>query len=212
MKYTILAGGLPPSEKLLRQQIKESDKLIGVDGAADILTDYGITADYIIGDFDSAKKKNILIQQNAGASVIRLEKHKDVTDTEAALELAIEHGAKHVVLLGALGSRQDHAQANIALLKHAYEHDVFAKILDDNNELFVTDGSFTLHSPKGQTISILPLCRDIKVNAEVLLYPLDDLRLRFGSSRGVSNIMKHNKAVIKVEGGYALIILSNGKL
>lgn len=212
MKCVIVSGGSPPSEKLLKQQLSDADFVIGVDGAADMLMDLDIKADVVIGDFDTAKKINVLGQQNNGAEVIRLRVDKNETDTEAAVNLAIERGAKNIVMLGAVGSRLDHSLANISMLKPMFEQGVFAKIIDDNTEMFINDSEVSLCANVGQTISILPLCSDITVTARGLKYPLDELFLPFGTSRGVSNIIESSSVSINISGGYALIILTDGNL
>ena len=212
MKCVIISGGSPPSKKLIKQQLCDADIVIGVDGAADLLTDCEITADIIIGDFDTAKKINVLGQQNNGAEVIRLRVDKDETDTEAAVNLAIERGAKNIIMLGAMGSRTDHSLANISMLKPIHEKGSFGKILDDNTEMFVCDTEVTLKASLGQTISILPFSADIIVSASGLKYPLKELALPFGTSRGVSNIIDKSSVNINVTGGYALIILTDGNL
>ena len=212
MKCVIVSGGSPPSEKLLKQQLSDADLIIGVDGAADILMDLGIKADIVIGDFDTAKKINILEQQNNGAEVIRLRVDKNETDTEAAVNLAIARGAKNIVMLGAVGTRLDHSLANVSILKPIFEQGIFAKRIDDNTEMFISDSEVSLCANVGETISILPLCSDITVSASGLKYPLDELFLPFGTSRGVSNIIESSSVIINRSGGYALIVLTDGNL
>ena len=65
MKYLIVSGGYPPSEKMLKSYMEKSDVLIGVDGAADFFEDIGITADILLGDFDTADVKNVDAQKIA---------------------------------------------------------------------------------------------------------------------------------------------------
>lgn len=212
MKCVIISGGSPPSKKILKQQLCDADFIIGVDGAADLLTNCNITADVIIGDFDTAKKINVLDQQNGGAEVVRLHVNKNETDTEAAVNLAIERGAKNIIMLGAMGSRMDHSLANISMLKAIHKKGTFAKIIDDNNEMFISDSEVKLCANIGQTISILPLCGDITVTASGLKYPLEELYLPFGTTRGISNVIENSSVSINVSGGYALIILTDGSL
>lgn len=212
MKCLIVSGGDAPSKNLIEQHLKDCDFYIGVDGGADLLSSYNLSADYIIGDFDTAKSINILKQQNGGAEIVRLNPRKNQTDTEAAVDLALTKGADEIVLLGALGSRQDHSLANIALLKYALDKRVSAKIVDENNELFVCKDNITLSAPIGQTISILPLYQNITVSAKGLEYPLKNLKINFGQSRGISNIISKSKVTITIKHGTALIILSNGNI
>ena len=209
MKYLIVSGGYPPSEKMLKSYMEQADVLIGVDGAADFFEDIGITADILLGDFDTADVKNVDAQKNSGAKIVRLEPKKNETDTEAAVKLAINGGADDIVLLGAVGSRMDHTMSNIALLKLAFDSGVSIKIHNKNNEIFVCKNSFEIENRKGETVSILPLVGDIHVTARGLVYPLEDLLLAVGSSRGVSNIVKDSLADLKIRDGYALVMFTN---
>jgi thiamine pyrophosphokinase len=81
------------------------------------------------------------------------------------------------------------------------------RIIDDNCELSVCRNKAYLGGHEGQTVSILPLTGEITVNSTGLMYPLDDLKLKWGCSRGVSNIILSADAEITVSGGYALIIM-----
>ncbi len=209
MKYVIVSGGYPPDLKLLNSYIDKADKLIGVDGAADLFESFGIIADILLGDFDTADEKNVTAQSIKGAEVIRLEPMKNETDTEAAVRLALDRGADDIVLLGAIGSRMDHTMSNIALLKLALDSGASMKIHNKNNEIFICNDYYEIKDRTGQTVSILPLGSDIIVSAKGLAYPLEDLLLAVGSSRGVSNIVKENHADIKIKDGYALVMFTN---
>jgi len=212
MRYVILTGGIPPSKKLLIEHLSDADKLIGVDGAADVLVQYDITADVLIGDFDTANEQCVRQLQEGGAKVLRLNTEKNETDTEAAVNYAIENGADTIVMLGAIGTRVDHTQSNIMLLLRAHMANVDARIIDENNALLVSNSVVTLCGTPGQTVSILPLTGNVRVSATNLYYPLDDLELCFGSSRGISNIMKQFTSRISISGAYALIIIANANL
>ena len=75
--------------------------------------------------------------------------------------------------------------------------------------MFVSDKTFTLSGRIGQVISILPLTGEVCVNAQGLKYPLQNLVLKWGSSRGISNVMQSSSASISISGGYALIVKNN---
>ena len=128
MNYIIVSGGYPPQKKILDAYLKGANKLIGVDGAADFFESEGIKADVLLGDFDTADESNVRAQEKKGARIIRLETKKNLTDTEAALRLALDEGASGIILLGAIGSRMDHTLSNISLLKLAYEQGTPMKI------------------------------------------------------------------------------------
>ncbi|MDD5018471.1 MAG: thiamine diphosphokinase [Eubacteriales bacterium] len=206
MKYLILSGGSAPGQRLLKSHIRNADIVIGVDGAADVFYKYGIVPHVLIGDFDTADAMCVNHLEENGAKVIRLKQEKNETDTEAAVGYALESGADDIVILGATGRRMDHTLSNIMMLVRADKAGVRCRIIDRYNELMVSDRAFCLAGAIGQTISILPLTGELCVSATNLKYPLDNLELTFGSSRGISNIMLKSESVISITGGYALIV------
>lgn len=206
MKYLILSGGTPPSKSELMPYITEADMVIGVDGAADVLCQYDIVPNVLIGDFDTANVQSVEELKKQGVKVVRLSPRKNETDTEAAVNYAISHNASKITMFGALGSRVDHSLSNIMMLVRAHTAGVPARIIDEYNELQVENQHLILQGTPGQTVSILPLTGNLHVSATNLVYPLNELELNFGSSRGVSNVMADSDATINIKGGYALII------
>lgn len=206
MKYLILSGGTPPSKSDLSPYVTEAEMIIGVDGAADILLEYNIVPNVLIGDFDTATDRSVEKLKTQGAKVVRLSPRKNETDTEAAVNYALSNNASSITVFGALGSRVDHSLSNIMMLVRAHRAGVPARIIDEYNELQVENKHLVLKGTPGQTVSILPLTGNLCVSATNLVYPLNELELNFGSSRGVSNVMANSKAEINIKGGYALII------
>jgi len=211
MKYLIVSGGVSPSKADLFKHIKAADIVIAVDGAADIFDKYALSPDYIVGDIDTADPKSVSRLETGGSSVIKLPRAKNQTDTEAAMNHALEFGAQDIVILGATGRRMDHTLANIAMLVRAARADVCCRIIDKYNEMWAAAGEHRFSGRIGQTVSIHPLTGDLIVNAKNLEYPLDDLALRMDSSRGISNIIKKNPVHLSISGGFALIIKIRGK-
>lgn len=69
------------------------------------------------GDFDSIDKSDYIGLKAAGVEMIGYPAEKDMTDSELAVEIAINRGCSRVILLGAIGSRLDHSISNLFLLK-----------------------------------------------------------------------------------------------
>ena len=206
MKWLIVTGGAAPERALLQQRVQLASRIIAVDGAADLLALGGITPHVLIGDFDTASQTSIDALTDRGAQLVRLPVHKNMTDTEAAMDYALDSGAQDITMLGALGTRADHTLSNIGMLLRAYRRGTACRILDETNELEAAAGEYKLTGFPGQTISILPLTGDLIVTSSGLEYPLEALELPFGSSRGVSNLMKSNSAHLSICGGIALIV------
>jgi thiamine pyrophosphokinase len=206
MNCLIISGGTPPGLQMLNGYIETADMIIGVDGAADLLYKHNIIPDVLIGDFDTADPACVYGLKEKGSLVCRLQVEKNETDTEAAIEYAANAGAEDVVILGALGGRVDHTLSNIMMLVRADMAGIKCRIADEQCEMLVSNSTLNLSGFPGQTMSILPLTGEVCVNAQGLKYPLENLLLRWGSSRGISNIMLSEAASISISGGYALII------
>ena len=94
-----------------------ADLLVAVDGGADALAAVGTVPHLLVGDLDSISLGARARLEAQGVEVLVLPVAKDVTDTEAALRLAVERGADDIVVFGALGGpRLDHLVGNLLLL------------------------------------------------------------------------------------------------
>jgi len=206
MKWLVVTGGAMPGPTLLRDEVHKAERIIAADGAAELLIREGIIPHVLIGDFDTASPQSVSRLSDQGAQIVRLPTHKNITDTEAAVDYALDAGANDITILGALGTRVDHTLSNIGMLLRAYRRGAACRILDETNELTVATGEYELHGRSGQTVSILPLTDDLTVTAAGLEYPLEQLSLPFGSSRGVSNRMQGTSAHLSISGGIALIV------
>ena len=73
--------------------------------------------DIAVGDFDSLSKEGEAYMETlTNTEILRLKPEKDDSDTQSAVNYAIEHGAGKIMILGATGNRIDHLMANFGLL------------------------------------------------------------------------------------------------
>ncbi len=125
MKTLIVTGGNSNIEFTKEYFLKYSfDLIIAVDKGLEILDKLNINPDYIVGDFDSIDKSVFKKYENGEFKIIKLNPIKDLTDTNEALNLAIEKGSDEIYVLGGIGSRIDHTIGNIHILKEALDKDV----------------------------------------------------------------------------------------
>ncbi len=202
MRAVIFAGGRICDYTYIKSLLKTDDYIIAADSGFAHVKKMELFPDVMIGDMDSVKD-----EYNA-KEVIKLEVMKDETDTEAAVRVALEKGADSILILGAIGSRADHTMANILLLKMLYDMKVDALLLNENNEIRFFDKEISVCGVKGDTISIIPMSDLIGVYTKGLFYKLTGDILKFGTSRGVSNVMTDITCNVKAESGYGLIIKS----
>ncbi len=212
MKTLIVAGGRPPSEKLLRGSLAQGyDFVIAADSGAQVLLDHGIPFQLLVGDLDSlaeASLRSIAEEQE----IIRLDPEKDFTDTEAAFSEALRRGAQDILILGATGDRQDHFMANLAILRQAVAKGVKATLADDCNVIFMTDRSLDIEYRAGWTPSVFPYGGDVHgLSLRNVKYPLEGHHLRGDSTLTVSNEFLKGPARLEFSKGIVLVILARDR-
>lgn len=209
MTGVIICGGSIRDHKYLGRYLEGADIVIAVDSGAAHLESLKAVPDLLAGDFDSISQADYDSLTARGVKTLCFPVEKDMTDSELAVELAMERGCSTVVLLGALGTRLDHSLSNVYLLKKLLERGVKGIIADEHNEVYLTDNRITIEREAGSKLSLLPLSGCVKgVTTQGLYYPLKDATLEIGSSWGVSNEFVNETATITITDGLLLVIKS----
>ncbi len=207
----LVAGGAVGSEFDLVQPTS-ADLLIAVDSGAEQLFQRGLIADYFLGDFDSLKTEYLRqIEVEYADRIVRFPAVKNETDSELALNFALEFSPNQVLIYGATGSRIDHIIANINILLHAEYQGVKAVIYDTNNriQLLLPGRELVIEQAGYNYLSLLAFNDEVEfIKAEGLKYPLVGLRLKQGYSRGLSNELTGDQARIMTSSGVLLVIES----
>lgn len=186
------------------------DKIIAVDKGLETLDETQIKPDYIIGDFDSINREVLKNFENSDIPIEYLNPEKDFTDTHMGLKLAIDIKSNNITILGATGTRIDHLLANINVLKEALDQNINAKMIDENNTIFLINKNTKLPLNKNyKYVSIIPLTSKLEgVDLKGFKYELDNATLEIGESIGVSNEQTAKETTINIKKGIAIIILS----
>lgn len=191
--------------------IRQAGFLIAADGGANHCRRLGITPDILLGDLDSIKPAILAKLESEGVAIHRHPARKDATDLELALDLAVEKGAQTIWLIGALGGRWDMSLANIMLAasEKYKDQDVFLLGQDCSMQILHPGTIHTVSGTSGQTISFLPLKDDVYgVTLIGCEYPLQNHTISFGSTLGVSNILKGAQATVQQSKGVLLCVLA----
>lgn len=211
MHVVIFAGGTVRSGKALIDAMDSADMCIAADKGAATALRYGCTPHIVVGDFDSLGRELLEDLKKQGNEIRQAAVEKDETDTELAVQAAIDEGATRITLAGALGgARIDHEMANILLL--AGFKDVPIRLVDGPSMCWIVrgPGNTAIDGKKGDLVSLLPLTGDASgIRTEGLYYPLKGETLTFGKPRGVSNVLTGTHAEVTVEGGMLLVIYTN---
>ena len=206
-RVVIMVGGEMESDEFLRSQISPDDYLICADRGADYAYSLGLGPEVVVGDFDSISQEAKDFLKKAGCIFISYPTEKDKTDTEIAIDYAVEKGALEVILTCALGGRVDHELGNIYLLEKFTLSGVRMKILSRSQTIAATQESIELHVREGQTVSIFALTDEVSgITTEGLKYPLRNGRLLRGISLGISNRLIAEEARIELKEGRLLVV------
>ncbi len=210
MKALIVSGGEKPSKELLKEVAFGSELIIGADKGCDSLYDSSIIPKYIVGDFDSANIEKANYLKECGAIKLEFNPKKDFTDSDSALNLAIEEGANEIILLGVTGTRLDHTFGNLGLLISALKRGVKATIINENNKIFIVDNSISLNRDiKYKYISFLAYGDVVKrLNIRNAKYKLKNYDLFMGDTMTVSNEFIDENIEVEFESGRLLVIYS----
>lgn len=207
MKVVIVTNGEINDTEYLRNIIAEASMIICADGAAKHLIKIDIAPDMLVGDFDSIAEEDLKWMETRGVKLVRFPTRKDSTDTELAVDYALEQNPLEIILIGGVGSRWDHSLSNIMLLKKLLRHNVKGRIVNELNDITITQDSLELEGDIGDIVSILPVSEVVKgVNLYGLEYPLENRTIPMGSSLGISNKFKNQRAKITLEEGILLVI------
>ena len=188
------------------------DVIIAVDAGMEVLYEFGISPDVIVGDFDSVDHKILsFFKEKTQIEICSLNPQKDDTDTEHAIHYAIEHGASSISILGGMGKRIDHFLGNVSLLGIGLEKAVSIELLDANNRIRMVDRPICISKAKqfGTYLSLIPysgIVKDITVTG--VKYPLKHEDLGGFNARGVSNEIITEEAAIEFSAGILLVIES----
>lgn len=180
--------------------------LIAADGGYNKMQAAGLVPDFMIGDMDS-----LTGALPEGAPVRILPREKDVTDTDAAVEFALQNGAGAVWLLGAGGGREDHTLANLSLLARLSKKKIPCLLFGpDYTAAAVTDGELDLPARESGTVSVLAwsdVCRDVTISG--LKYTLQNGSLTNTFALAVSNEFIGLPAHVRVGSGTLLVMWEN---
>lgn len=206
MKCILLANGEYGDLALYKAVTAGADCVICADGGANYAYRLGLIPDYIVGDMDSVEPEVSAHYAGAGSVLKKYPRSKDFTDTQLALSLAQELGAREIILLGSLGGRADHAMANLYAGLTAAEQGIKVIHYTPQCRVYLLQGQLTLQGSPGDLVSVLALTESATGVYETgFEYPLDNVVMEMKNPFAVSNIMSASQAEIRVDKGILLV-------
>ncbi len=210
-----LAGPKPatPSDDDGNGRVAELPLVIAADGGAGKALAAGVRPDIVIGDGDSLEAHERARLEALGTELRFADPDKDESDTELCLLAALAPEASKITLLGALGGdRPEHAVANLLLLADPRADGRVVEIVDGASRLVRIGtnggpGALSLAGAPGDYVSLFPIGGAVDgVRTDGLRFRLDGERLDMGPSRGLSNELLDEQALLTTERGCLLVV------
>lgn len=212
MTILVVANGDIADDAWLRARVAQARVVIAADGGANHLLRIGARPSLVVGDMDSLDKADEAALRDAGVMSHRFPAEKDETDLELALRFAVAagDGAEKPVTIeiaGALGGRLDQTLANVFLLAHPVLDGRQARLIAPAQTAWLAAETTRIDGAPGDRVSLIPLGGDVTIRASAgLRWPLEDVRLRLGEARGVSNkLVGHSARLNGVEGRLLIV-------
>ena len=204
MKAYIFTGG-EIHHQYIEERPEEGDTVIAADAGYRNATLMGVHINILIGDFDSLG----MIPDDVD-EVRRLPAEKDLTDTQVAVETAIERGADEIVIVGSTSGRFDHALSTLAILEKYHEKHLPIYIVNGQNRVrYIKNSGFIVIRSQYKYFSVIAADPKVKgVSIEGAKYPLINKTLTRDHQFAVSNEIEKNAALINVKKGGIFIIES----
>jgi len=187
-----------PVSGAMRRYCRPGDWVIACDAGYRNLAPLGLSADLLVGDFDSAP------QPQEGQAIV-LPHVKDDTDTQYAARWALEQGCREAVILGALGGqRLDHTMASLSTGLYLAKQGVQVLLADERTEVRYLLAGQSLELERGDWgyFSLFPLegpARGLTVKGAY--YELEDSSLTPDFPLGVSNEFVSDKVFLSLREG-----------
>jgi thiamine pyrophosphokinase len=187
----------------------KDDIVICADGGVSNALKMGFTPDVVVGDMDSIKPgvREKIREMSTKTKYLSASSQKDESDTQLAVEHALNLGIKKIIITGATGGRTDHTLANIILLSSPELEGIDARILTDNSDIFIVKKPVRISGVPGKTITLMSLSPYTYFNGtRGLKYELRKEKLVFSPVRGLSNKFIDKKAELDIREGTLLVI------
>jgi len=174
-KWIVLANGAFPTHEIPLSFLKEAEKIVCCDGAAQRLVKYGLKPNFIIGDMDSVSDE---IKEHFFLQIVK-DSSQETNDLTKALDFCHKRQAlDEITIVGATGEREDHTLGNIALLTR-FVRDMKIQLLTDYGVFVSIEKTTTFESYPKQQVSIFSLTPSVPISSTNLVYPLQNQLMNY---------------------------------
>ena len=207
-KAFIYTGGTVYDE-YVAERPEPNDLIIAADAGFLTAQRMGVEVDVLLGDFDTLGVENI----PEGIECLRVPAEKNDTDTQLAVQVALERGATEIVIVGGLSGRVDHTLSSLAILEYLWERKerrVYTIFTDGKNRArFIRNSGVILAREHYRFFSLIAADEKVKgVTLEGCKYPLKNGQILRTHQWAVSNEIVGNCALVEIKRGGVWVIES----
>ena len=179
---------------------------IGADKGALFLARKKIRMAFAIGDFDSVSENERGLIELYSDEVIALNPVKNNSDSEAAVDEAIQRGYRRIYIVGATGGRLDHEIVNIRL---CWKYPDRVILFDDKNYTrALGEGAHRINKNNYQYLSLFAE-NECEISLNGFKYELDHRVITERDLYGLSNEILGETGEIYVHRGSVLTVQTN---
>jgi thiamine pyrophosphokinase len=182
---------------VLKTEIESCSMVFACDGAFDRLNEIGISANIVIGDFDSTSQTNL-------ASAMFIDKDEHRNDFEKALSFAQEKGYTEIVVFGVRGGDIQHEFSNYLIM---FAHPLFMRAHTPDSTILrmLPHRKYSICIHPGAQFSLFTSHVANGINLHGSKYPLSNASLTIGS-QGLHNIATNDVIQIEYSDGCLLFV------
>ena len=173
------------------------------DGGANICYELNLIPKEIYGDLDSIKNNVKEFYQEKNVNFIKFKVEKDYTDSELVLN-EVQDKYDIVYCIAGLGGSIDHELTNINLLAQ-YNNLIF---ISEKEKIFKVDSDYEFNNIIDTKVSFIIFSDEVKsLSLKGFKYNIENLDIKKGEARCISNIIVGNKANLSIKSGSLLCVI-----
>ena len=202
--YLFLNGELRGDKNFYLDFIKNhKGDIYCADGGANFCYELTLIPKEIYGDLDSIKDEVKEFYQEKKVKFIKFKIEKDYTDSELLLN-EIQNKYDLIYCIAGLGGSIDHELTNINLLAK-YPNLIF---ISEKEKIFKIDSDSKFNDMINTKISFVIFSDQVKgLTLKGFKYSIENLDIKKGEARCISNIIVENKANLLIKSGSLLCVI-----
>ncbi|WP_338950862.1 thiamine diphosphokinase [Fusobacterium nucleatum] len=202
--YLFLNGELRGDKNFYLDFIKNhKGDIYCADGGANFCYELTLIPKEIYGDFDSIKNDVKEFYQEKNVKFIKFKVEKDYTDSELLLN-EIQNKYDIIYCIAGLGGSIDHELTNINLLDK-YSNLIF---ISEKEKIFKIDSDSKFNDMINTKISFVIFSDEVKaLTLKGFKYNIENLDIKKGEARCISNIIIENEANLSIKSGSLLCVI-----